>query len=44
MSSHINRKTWPLVIVGLIAMTMLARLSGSRRRWANGESEDSDGV
>ena len=44
MSSHINRKTWPLVIVGLVASTMPVRQSGARRRWANGETEDSDGV
>ncbi|HLG11903.1 MAG TPA: hypothetical protein VI876_09100 [Dehalococcoidia bacterium] len=44
MSRHRSGKTWPLVIGGLIALTMLARYSGACRRRAREESEDGDGV
>lgn len=44
MSRRIGRKTWPLVIGGLIALTVLARYSGARRRRARDAEEARDGV
>jgi len=45
MKRHLNRKAWPLLIGGLVALAMLARHGGARRwREHRVETEDDDGV